>query len=187
MRRKFLAILSGVLLVLVSVIPVNASTGVWSDPGYQWRTSKPFSVSIIDYTTTQVWHDRVALAAAQWSQASAVDVIVGGKGKFKVGVVNFYNPGAGCAWTQADINGGYLKAPVTIYLNDECIDRGIIVWGDRFDYGQLVICNEMGHGIGLPDHRVDDPGVPDCMAPGIHPGPSPIQDDFDKIAELYKG
>ncbi len=187
---KRFRILVGLMLALSISQPAAASTGTWSDPGYQWRTQKPFTLVVIDYTTTAAWHAKIARAAAEWSQSSTADVVVTTNakagGKIKVGVVNFDNGvGGPCAWMQADINGGYLKAPVTIYLNDPCIDAGQAAWGDRLDYGQLAICDEMGHALGLPDHQTSDPGIPDCMAPGIRPGPSPTQVDFDKLDELY--
>ncbi len=154
--------------------PVQAAT--WSDSGIQWHTSVPFTLNVDDHTTG-VWPARIAVAAADWSLSSTADVVVGGKGKIKVSVYEVNLASAPCAWMSVTVQGNYLKT-ASISLNNACLDR------QTEENRQTVICQEIGHALGMPDHRTDVPPAPSCMAPAWY-GPHPIQDDFDQLASRY--
>lgn len=176
MRRYLSAVIGLVVATSLSVSPTLAST--WSDPGFQWRTRQPFTLNVDDHTTGG-WPARVALAAADWSASSTADVVVGGKGgKVKVSIYNYAGPATSpCAWMQVSFTGGYIKS-AGITINDTCMD----VQADWFK--QYAVCQELGHALGMPDHRTDVPTLPSCMSPQ-RPGEHPSLDDFDKLASLY--
>jgi hypothetical protein len=174
MTKRLFAIVGALAMAGALAIPVNAST--WSDGGVRWRTNQPFVLHVND-NTTGAWPARVAVAAADWSLSSAADVIVGGNGKFKVSVSETYVVGGPCAWMTATFSNGYLKT-ASITLNNECLDL------QTESFRQTAICQEIGHALGMPDHRTDVPPAPSCMAPSWY-GPHPIQDDYDELASLY--
>jgi len=169
--KRLLAAITAALLVASPV----AATSAWSDPGVQWATRQPFTLYVIDQTTG-AWPGRVAQAANEWSASSVADVVVGGKGKFKVTVANGTAPYA-CAWMTFTTSNDHLKT-ASIFLNDTCLAQ------QAESFRQTAICQELGHALGLPDHRTDVPVATSCMAPQRY-GPSPDADDFAKLAELY--
>jgi hypothetical protein len=172
MTRGLLAALA---VFAVCALPAAAST--WSDSGHQWKAHAPFTVRMVDQTTG-AWPARVARAASEWSQASAVDVALGNSGKVAIQFgSSLQQP---CAYTNFDLTGqGQIKS-ATIVLRDGCMAS----WSE--DMKQFAICNEMGHALGMPDYRTDTPVIPSCMAPSNW-GPSPSQDDYDELALLYGG
>jgi hypothetical protein len=175
--RRALAAAIGLAIAAGLVAAPVAASSTWSDSGVQWHTSKPFTL-YVDDQTTGAWPARVAVAAADWTFSSAADVVVGGHGKFKVGVYNYAgSPSAPCAWMTITVQGSYLKT-ANITLNDTCLDA------QTESFRQTAICQEIGHALGMPDHRTNAPPEPSCMAPSWY-GPHPIQDDFDELASLY--
>lgn len=171
-KKLWLAFTLATALIL-SASPVFALSE-WSDSGFQWRASAPFIVRITDHTTGS-WPARVQQAAADWSLSEAVDV------KFvKNGKVDFYNGYYGatyCGWAVFYFHGGSVSH-VYVYLNDSCLDS------QTESFRHTVICQEMGHSLGLGDHRLDYPSSPSCMAPRLY-GPSPNQEDFDELLSKY--
>ena len=158
-------------VALAAALSGTALASSWSDSGIQWATNKPFTLSVVD-NTTGIWPALVVAAAADWSLSSAADVVIGGHGKIKVTVSNISSPTSPCGWMTVTLTSGHLKT-AAITVNDACT-------GDH----QIVICQELGHALGMPDHRLDLPPSPSCMAPALY-GPHPIQDDFDELASLY--
>jgi hypothetical protein len=172
--RSVGGVVLAVSLTVGTASPVVA-TSTWSDNGYQWNVhNPPFTVSVTDHTSAS-WAGRVQRAAADWSLSSTVDVKVGKSGK-----VDIYDGDYGptyCGWAVFYFHGGSV-AKVLIYLNDTCLSD------PSNEFRQTVLCQEMGHALGLGDHRTDVPATPSCMAPQNY-GPSPNQDDFDQLAAVY--
>jgi hypothetical protein len=167
---RILGMLGAVVLAAVLASPVLAA-GTWSDSGIQWATNKPFTLAVVDHTRGS-WPALIAVSAADWSASGTADVVVGGNGRIKVTISDIASLTAPCGWTTVSLSNGHLKS-AAITVNDLC------------NVPQIVICQEIGHALGMPDHRTDVPSAPSCMAPAWY-GPHPTQDDLDELASLYQ-
>jgi hypothetical protein len=127
--------------------------------------------------TTNGWTARLVRSAADWSASPTVDAVLGKSGKV---VVNdgYYGTNAPCGWIAIYKSGQGFMSNAVIWINDTCTDT----FSETLK--QTLVCQEMGHALGLGDHRLDTPAIPSCMAPN-HQGPSPNQDDFDQLAADY--
>jgi hypothetical protein len=172
--RGFLVFASIVAALIFA--PLSLGDSVWSDAGYHWKAHAPFTISL-DNHTGATWTARLRQAATDWSAAAAVDVAVGGQGKVDV-YDGYYGSATACAEADYDLTGQGQVKHVTIFLNDSCLD------GFTETMKQYALCQEVGHALGLGDHRLDTPLTPSCMAP-LNPGPSPNQNDFDQLALIY--
>jgi len=160
----------------LSLIPFASADSVWSDPGYHWNATAPLTVSVVSHLTSANLQSDLATSAADWSHASSVDVALSSSGKVDV-YEGDYGTGTYIAWTRFDLNNGTLRHAY-VYLNDSYkATMNDFSWG-------VAVCQELGHALGLGDHRLDVPTTSSCMAPNNY-GTSPNADDLQELDTIY--
>jgi len=177
--RRLVAIAGAVALAAALVLP--ASAGTFLSNG--WRGKAPVTITLINVSVTDHFLVQgITEAAANWSKASAVEVVVGGRGKNKV---YLYESAYGTNFCMActSLQGSTYTTGASIFFNDTLM-TGLDNLGVPGYYKRGIVCHEVGHALGL-DH-VEDPSIETCMQPGgnyDHPALS----DFDHLAALYGG
>ncbi len=167
MHRRFVFAL---VLVVVVAVPVLADHA-WGN--YHWaRQSNPFTLKVHDNLTAQ-WESYLAVAAADWSQSSVLDVSVqwnsplsstrqcsSAAGRIEICNAKYgYNGWLGIAGISISgdhITKGYTKLNDTYYSSSTYNTPA---------YRQFVVCQEIGHDFGL-DHQdevFDNPNLGSCM------------------------
>jgi hypothetical protein len=168
----------------------------WND--YHWaRTTSSFALTVVNSTTTE-WDQYVAGAASDWSTSTKLDMTQNLNGSTadldrrhcsaitgQVHICNFaygYNQWLGIAGISIDTDGhiftGYVK------LNDSYFSSSFY---DTYDWRRSVVCQELGHTIGL-DHQDEDfynDPLYTCMDYQDPPFPNPNQHDYDELEAIY--
>lgn len=177
-RARASYLVGGIVALALTLTPVASAESIWSDPGFHWRAKAPFTVNVVSKLTSSDFQSYLVASSADWSQSSAVDVAVTSKGRVDV-YEGDYGRGTYVAWTYFTLNNGYVQHAY-VYLNTSY--RGLVsdfVW-------QLAVCQELGHALGLGDHRLDYPALPSCMAPYNY-GTSPNAEDLQQLELIYGG
>lgn len=138
-----------VVVLLAIAFPGSAfASHSWGN--YHWpRTSNPFTVTLQDQLTTPVRKQELAIASADWSRSSVLDTVVASSGGTRN--VTVQNAAYG--------NTGWVGI-ATIWINSVGhIATGSVRINDTYlaqpaysDWGQFVMCQEIGHTFGL-DHQ----------------------------------
>jgi hypothetical protein len=164
--RRLLAVIA---CALVIATPVSAGA-------LKWHVRAPFTVTLVSELTDPGLQALTVTSAADWSASPVVDFEFGPepkRGPYVTLVDGYYGP----VWsglTSISNDRGYISA-VTIYLNRTNLD------GAPDTFRQAVICQELGHGLGLGHSDADD----SCMSSHIV-WPTPAASDFASLAVLYE-
>jgi hypothetical protein len=168
----------------------------WSS--YHWaRTTNSYDLTVINSTTSD-WDDYVSLAISDWSQSQKLNMIEdpggsieskdrrqckGGTGTVRICNLAYGQTGwLGIAGISIDGNGhiatGYTK------LNDTYFSWNFY---NRADWKQSVVCQELGHNIGLghQDEDFDNQSLFSCMDYQDPPYEYPNQHDYQQLDAIY--
>jgi hypothetical protein len=166
--KRPLAILGAVALAAALSFSVSAAA-------LKWHVRAPFTVTLVSELADPGLQALTVTSAADWSASPVVDFVFGPapkRGPYIRLVDGYYGP----VWSGlASISNdrGYITA-VTIYLNRTNLD------GAPDTFRQAVICQELGHGLGLGH----SPDTDSCMSEtSIYPVPNAA--DFAALDTLY--
>lgn len=167
-RGWVLAAVAALTLSLAAPVSANHSWG-----GYHWaRTANPFTVQLGDNVSGS-WDGMLTTASGDWSVSSVLDTQV----------VNGGTTGSTCAPTLGRVevcsanygDTGWLGlAQIWIYLGSKHIAQGLVknndyYFGDsNYQYNnsaemQHVICQEVGHTLGLDHQSESGVSLNTCM------------------------
>src|SRR5438093_4012139 len=163
MRRFVAALAAAVLTFAVSATPASANHS-WN--GYHWaRTSNPFTLKLGD-NVSGLWDGMLATASSDWSKSTVLDttIVPGGtnprscrptSGRVEVCSASYGNTGwLGLA--QIWITGGTHITQGVVKNNDSYFGSSTYQYNNTAEM-QHVICQEIGHTLGL-DHQ-DESGI----------------------------
>lgn len=196
MKRLFCLV--GVLsLFLFLPVPVVA-THSWN--GYHWaRTANPFTLKLGDNTSGN-WSGMLAVTAGDWSLSNILDtaVVPGGSkpkscrptlGRDEVCSANYGNTGwLGLA--QIWITGGTHIYQGAVKNNDYYFGSSIYKYNNTAEQ-QHVICQEIGHTLGLDHQSTNGDSLNTCMDYYHNTSASdtkstrPNQHDYDELDVIY--
>jgi len=197
--RPFLAIAVLAALLMTVVLPsIARANNSWG--GYHWaRTSNPFTLRLGDNTSGS-WTTHLATVSSDWSQSTVLDttVIAGGtrpktcrptSGRVEVCSANYGNTGwLGVA--QIWISGGVHITQGTVKNNDYYFGSSTYKYNNEAEKLH-VICQEVGHTLGLDHQSTDGSSLNTCMdyyhntsgtdTLSTHPN----QHDYDELGVIY--
>ena len=168
-NRKTLVI-AVALLSLGAVITVANASHSWG--GYHWgRTSNPFTLKLGN-NTSGTWKNLLGTVSADWSKSTALDtsIVAGGTtarrcrptlGRDEVCNYNYGNTGwLGVAqiWVYGD---GHI-AQGTVRNNDYYFGSSTYKYNNEAEKLH-VICQEIGHTLGLDHQSTDGSSLNTCM------------------------
>jgi hypothetical protein len=200
MRQRLpLTIAAAAIAVIVAFPAAVSANHKWG--GYHWaRTSNPFTVKLGD-NVGLTWDSKLATAATDWKASTVLDtnVVSGGTngtscqptlGRVEVCSANYGNTG----WLGL--------AQIWIYIGGKHIAQGIVKDNDyyfgnsTYQYNntaemQHVICQEIGHTLGLDHQSTTGASLDTCMdyyhntsstdTVSTHPN----QGDYDELSCIY--
>lgn len=173
---------------------VSAATAQHSWGSYHWaRTANPFTLQVIDSMTTD-WDTELDTALAEWSQSGVLDLLktsaddskgvrkrcqmVSGQMRVCNGAYGF-NGWLGMATIGIDSNGHIVQG--TAKMNDSYAS-----YWDIYGEKNHVVCQEIGHVLGLGHTSEDGSSQQTCMDYSSDPNSQwPNQHDFDTLFEIY--
>jgi hypothetical protein len=193
-RMKFnrLAVaMVGAAVVLTASLTASAGHS-WNN--YHWaRTTSSFTLQVVDSNTSN-WDDELALALSQWSQSTKLNMVVSSyddssrarkQCRAVAGMVRSCNAAYG--------NNGWLGL-ASINLDAQGhISRGTSKMNDSYssyfasqDERRHVMCQELGHTIGLGHTSEDGSSQSTCMDYSQSPSSTgPNQHDYDQLLAQY--
>lgn len=152
-------LLIGILAFLIMATPAQADL-----LGVKWKVHAPFTLYVTSTIVDPNLQSALSLAAADWSISTVVDVVIANPPRRAptVPVSDGYWSDPWSGLTSISTDHGYIIG-ASIRLNRS--------WLDARDANgkQRVICQELGHALGL-DHQ--DSATDSCMGPystGVHP------------------
>jgi len=197
------ALLSAVLLVmtLAAVVAVTGSasaTHSWG--GYHWaRTSNPFTLKLGN-NTSGTWTGLLGTVSTDWTKSDVLDtLIVTGGTKAKVcrptsGRVEVCNASYGnTGWlgvAQIWISGGVHITQGTVKNNDYYFGSSTYTYNNENEKLH-VICQEVGHTLGLDHQSTDGSSQNTCMdyyhntKEDVDKSTHPNQHDYDELGIIY--
>lgn len=177
--------------VLTASLTASASHS-WNN--YHWaRTTSSFTLQVIDSNTSD-WDDELTLALSQWSTSTKLDMQVTSYDDSKrtrkqcsavTGKVRSCNHTYG--------NNGWLGL-ASIYIDAQShITKGTTKMNDTYasdfasqDERRHVMCQELGHTIGLTHTSEDGSTQNTCMDYSQSPtSTAPNQHDYDQLVTIY--
>ncbi|MBI4099619.1 hypothetical protein HY440_01285 [Candidatus Microgenomates bacterium] len=191
------------LLIVVAfsffLLPVPASANhSWG--GYHWaRTANPFTLKLGN-NTSGLWANMLATASSDWSQSTVLDtaIVPGGtkarncrptSGQDEICNANYGNTGwLGVA--QIWITGGTHIYQGSVKNNDYYFGSSSYAYNNTAEM-QHVICQEIGHTLGLDHQSTDGSSLNTCMDYYHNTSASdtksthPNQHDYDELAIIY--
>ncbi len=197
MKKNILLLASVSVILFGSVLFVSANHS-WG--GYHWaRTSNPFTLKLGN-NTSGTWTGLLATASSDWSQSNVLDtVVVAGStrpktcrptaGRDEICNANYGNTGwLGVA--QIWINSQNHITQGTVKNNDYYFGSSSYTYNNESEKLH-VICQEMGHTLGLDHQSTDGTSLNTCMdyynntsnadTLSTHPN----QHDYDELAIIY--
>ncbi|HZQ06827.1 MAG TPA: hypothetical protein VFD70_09620 [Anaerolineae bacterium] len=158
------------LLMLLAVSATASANHSWN--GYHWaRTANPFTLKLGD-NVSGLWDGMLVTASNDWSQASVLDttIVAGGtrakscrptSGRVEVCSANYNNTGwLGLA--QIWITGGTHITQGVVKNNDYYFGNSSYQYNNTAEM-QHVICQEIGHTLGLTHTSEDGSSQNTCM------------------------
>jgi hypothetical protein len=197
--RPFLAIVVFAALVTAVALPsIARANNSWG--GYHWaRTSNPFTLKLANNTSGS-WSADLVTVSSDWSQSTVLDttVVAGGttprscrptRGRVEVCSANYGNTGwLGVA--QIWISGGVHITQGTVKNNDYYFGSSTYPYNNEAEKLH-VICQEVGHTLGLDHQSTDGSSLNTCMdyyhntsatdTLSTHPN----QHDYDELGIIY--
>ena len=193
----FVAVLAAVLALAAFPIPTSANHS-WN--GYHWaRTSNPFTLKLGD-NVSGLWDGMLTTASSDWSQSTVLNttIVPGGtkpkscrptSGRDEICNANYGNTGwLGVA--QIWITGGVHITQGTVKNNDYYFGNSTYAYNNTAEM-QHVICQEIGHTLGLDHQSTDGSSLNTCMDYYHNTSASdtksthPNQHDYDELATIY--
>ena len=194
LKSTIAGVVLGCVLVVTTLVTSVSANHAWSS--YHWaRTNNPASLTVVNSTVG--WDGYVVNALADWSQSDKIDFVqiagaTGDKerrqcrsplGQIRICNLSYGNNGwLGIAGISLDTDGhivtGYTK------LNDWYFN---LSYYDTDDWRQSVMCQELGHDIGLDhqDEDFDNQTLHSCMDYQDPPWPSANAHDFAQLDTIY--
>jgi len=196
---KFLPLLGVVLTgVFATATPANANHS-WN--GYHWaRTNNPFSLKLGDNVSV-LWDDMLVTASNDWFKSTVLDtqIVAGGTsprrcrptlGRVEVCSASYGNTGwLGLA--QIWITGGVHIVQGVVKNNDFYFGDSSYRYNNTAEM-QHVICQEIGHTLGLDHQDTSGISLNTCMdyyhntsaldTQSTHPD----QHDYDELVTIYE-
>lgn len=193
-KLNLLFLLVSVLLFFVFLAPAVQANHSWG--GYHWaRSSNPFTLKLGDNLSSN-WDPYLEKTSSDWSVSSVLDttIVPGGTAarrcrptSGRVEVCNYrYGNNGWLGLAQIWVSGNHITQGVT-KVNDTYFNT---VKYNTSSWKNLVICQEVGHTLGL-DHQDEDfnnPPLGTCMDYTSDPTPNqhPDQHDYDELAAIYE-
>jgi hypothetical protein len=197
LRRLLLVALLVGAAAAFSALPASANHS-WN--GYHWaRTSTPFTLKLGD-NVSGLWDGMLVTASSDWSQSNVLGTtIVAGRtkpkacrptsGRVEVCSANYGNTGwLGVA--QIWISGGTHITQGTVKNNDYYFGSSGYQYNNTAEM-QHVICQEIGHTLGLDHQDESGASLDTCMDYYHNTSASdtksthPNQHDYDELATIY--
>jgi hypothetical protein len=193
----FIAVLAAVLALAAFPIPTSANHS-WN--GYHWaRTSNPFTLQLGD-NVSGLWDGMLTIASSDWSQSTVLDttIVAGGtkprscrptSGRDEICSANYGNTGwlgVATIW----ITGGVHIVQGTVKNNDYYFGNSTYAYNNTAEM-QHVICQEIGHTLGLDHQSTDGTSLNTCMDYYHNTSASdtksthPNQHDYDELVTIY--
>lgn len=200
-NRRRLLIFIGVITIVLALtafpIPTSANHS-WN--GYHWaRTSNPFTLQLGD-NASGTWDQHLATASSDWGQSTVVDttIVAGGtrpkncrptSGRDEICNANYGNNGwLGLA--QIWITGGVHIVQGVVKNNDYYFGNSTYKYNNEAEKLH-VICQEIGHTLGL-DHQSEDGSSQNTCMDYYHNTSSsdtksthPNTHDYDQLLTIY--
>ena len=180
------AVLVAAMLLLGGIAEASHSWG-----GYHWaRTSNPFPLQLGD-NVTSAWDGYLTTASTDWNASDVLDIIAvagstGRNCKAVAGTVQVCN-------SKYGYNGWLGLAQ--IWLSGSHITKGVAKMNDSYfnlaaynnpDEKQHVMCQEIGHTLGLGHTTEDGSSQGTCMDYSSSPSSThPNQHDYDELGIIY--
>ena len=197
--RPFLAIVVFAALVTAVVLPsVANATNSWG--GYHWARTTPSFTLKLGNNTSGSWSVDLTTVSSDWSQSTVMDtsVVAGGtrpktcrptSGRVEACSANYGNTGwLGVA--QIWISGGVHITQGTVKNNDYYFGSSTYPYNNEAEKLH-VICQEVGHTLGLDHQSTDGSSLNTCMdyyhntsatdTQSTHPN----QHDYDELRIIY--
>lgn len=181
----------GAAVVLTASLTASASH-TWNN--YHWaRTTSSFTLQVIDSNTSN-WDDELALALSQWSQSTKLDMVITSyddssrsrkQCRAVAGQVRSCNAAYG--------NNGWLGLASINLDSQGHISRGTSKMNDSYstyfasqDERRHVMCQELGHTLGLGHTSEDGSSQSTCMDYSQSPSSTaPNKHDYDQLLAQY--
>ena len=196
--RRILGIVAVVMLTLVATATPASANHSWN--GYHWaRTANPFTIKLGD-NVSGLWDGMLVTASNDWTQSSVLDttVVAGGtrgkpcrptSGRVEVCSASYGNTGwLGLA--QIWITGGEHIVQGVVKNNDYYFGNSTYAYNNTAEM-QHVICQEIGHTLGLDHQDESGASLNTCMDYYHNTSASdtksthPNQHDYDELATIY--
>jgi hypothetical protein len=196
--RRFLA--TALLLGTVAAFSAAPASADHSWNGYHWaRTSNPFTLKLGD-NVSGLWDGMVRTASSDWSKSTVLDTtVVTGEtrpkscrptsGRVEVCSARYGNTGwLGIA--QIWITGGTHIVQGIVKNNDYYFGSSTYRYNNTAEM-QHVICQEIGHALGLDHQSESGASLNTCMdyyhnvSASDTKSTHPNQHDYDELAAIY--
>ena len=180
-------------VVLGLAAALVAASGTYADASHAWgsyhwaRASNPFELKLGDNMTTGEWKSILGVVSADWSQSSVLDTVVtAGKGgrscKAQTGRVEVCNGRYGFnGWVglaQIWISGSHITKG-TAKMNDSYLNSATYA-----PYRRYVMCQEVGHTLGLGHTSEDGTNDGTCMDYSWQ-NETPNAHDYEQLEAIY--
>ncbi len=187
----------GALMVVAVFGYTPGATAAHSWADYHWaRTTTSFDLTVINSTTSE-WSGYVPQSISDWSNSGKLNMIEvsgstakrvrrqckGGSGTVRICNDTYGDTGwLGIAGISLDTNGhittGYTKMNDTYYANP---------FYDNQEWRQSVVCQELGHNIGLghQDEDFNNQSLFSCMDYQNPPYMYPNTHDYEQLDTIY--
>jgi hypothetical protein len=179
-----------------------ASTGLSTQPTHAWgsyhwaRTSNPFTLKLGD-NVSSAWDSYLGTASADWSRSRVLDttIVAGGStrncrptsGRVEV-CSNAYGYNGWLGLAQIWVSGSHITQGA-VRVNDSYFNTTTY---DKPGWRSLVMCQEVGHtlGLGHQDEDFNNPPISphtcmDYFRPGDTEIVGPNKHDYEQLADIY--
>lgn len=192
MKLRRLALTAAVATVAIGASLSAMATHSWNN--YHWaRNSSTFTLQVIDSNTPD-WDDELGLALSQWSQSTKVDMRVTSMddtARTRKRCVQVTGKVHSCNAAYGS-NGWLGLASINLDANGH-ISQGSSKMNDSYsssfasqDERRHVMCQELGHTIGLGHTTEDGSSQSTCMDYSQSPNSTaPNAHDYDELSLVY--
>ena len=194
MKSKiYVAFIAAIALFAAMTFPTGTSANhSWN--GYHWaRTSNPFNLKVVDSNTTD-WDDNLNAANAAWGSSSVLNMLYeAGDSTSRARKRCVMITGRVHSCNAAYGNNGWLGL-ASINISGSHITQGSSKMNDSYFAGggytetnrQHVMCQEIGHTLGLDHQSTSGADLNTCMDyANALDNPNPNQHDYDELVSIY--